>query len=417
MVERNIDVVDARGSSPLPPTMIILGIETSCDETALALIDANGSYANPRFDVLSNLVLSQVKMHEQYGGVFPNLAKREHARNLVPLFEKLLQEARTLSKLENNLNEEEKIRLENIEKLLVKEPELFASFKETIIHIEKPNIDAIGVTYGPGLEPALWVGLNFAKALSLWWDIPFVPMNHMEGHIASVLLDTEKAIEFPALALLISGGHTELVQVNDWTEYEIMGQTRDDALGEAFDKVARMLVLPYPGGPHLSKLARDAREAALAGEARLSHTPNPFTFPRPMIHSKDLDFSFAGLKTSVLYTLKKIPEVTEEIKSHVAWAFEDAVTDVLVSKTKKAIEALSPKTLIVGGGVIANQFIRDALLKLSKETGTTLLVPDQKITGDNALMIAFATYIRIQKNPEILELNSSSIRVQGNLRL
>jgi len=394
--------------------MIILGIETSCDETAVSILRVSGDKNTPNIKVLGNTVMSQIKLHEKYGGVFPMMAKREHAKNLIPILEKTLSEAGLFKKADKKTAlDDTKLNI-----ILEREPELLKTFLELIPTIERPNIDAIAVTYGPGLEPALWVGINFAKVLSAVWNIPVIPINHMEGHIMSAILpeikNTEseikvRDIEFPALALLISGGHTELILVKSFGEYEILGQTRDDAIGEAYDKVARMLELPYPGGPKISELAE---------KERVEKTPErPFVLPRPMIHSNDLDFSFAGLKTAVLYAIKKISgELTEKTKQQIAKEFEDAVTEVLVSKTRKAMEKFEVKNLIVGGGVIANKFIRKNLKDLISEfQNTTILLPETGMSGDNALMIALAGYFdtTYTKNG----LKKEDFRASGNLKL
>ena len=258
--------------------MRILGIETSCDETAVCLIEADGAFeadlprrseskAGFRYKVLGNGLLSQAALHAQYGGVFPNLAKREHAKNLVPLLYKALEEAGIL--LPNTMPAAGAA-LVPLKQMLEREPELFALIVPFLLKFQKPDIDAIAVTAGPGLEPALWVGINFAKALSAVWDIPLVAVNHMEGHIVLSLMDTRGTdihsnilqnirmsgrlakFEFPLLALLISGGHTELVLSKQFGVYKLIGETRDDAAGEAFDKVARLMDLGYPGGPLIS---------------------------------------------------------------------------------------------------------------------------------------------------------------------
>jgi N6-L-threonylcarbamoyladenine synthase len=270
-----------------------------------------------------------------------------------------------------------------------------------------PDIYAIAVTSGPGLEPALWVGINFAKALGLLWNKPVIAINHMEGHVLSALM--EGKLEFPALALLISGGHTELVVMEEWLKYQIIGETRDDAVGEAFDKFARMMGLPYPGGPEISKLASLARERGIVSSYKL---------PRPMIHSDDFAFSFAGLKTAALYTIKKIPELTEEIKIELAREFEDAVVEVIIAKAKKALVQFGAKTLILGGGVTANKEIRRAFEEMVKEfPDTTLLIPDRLLSTDNAVMIGMAAYLNLTLDPSIITKPSDSIRAEGNLRL
>jgi len=413
--------------------MKILSIETSCDETAISIVEAKGGIKNPQFKVISNLTLSQAKLHEQYGGVFPNLAKREHSRNLIPILKKVLEDANLLKK-----NPKLKTKDYKLSTILEREPELLEQFLEFIPTIKKPKIDKIAVTYGPGLEPALWVGINFAKALSKVWKIKVVPVNHMEGHIASILLpqnrgdmqleawNMEHESSFPALALLISGGHTELVLVKKWGKYEVIGKTKDDAVGEVFDKVARMLGLPYPGGPEISHLAEKERQGNSLDEIK---------FPRPMMNTNDFDFSFSGLKTAVLYYLRDNPADTEEKKQKVARAFEDAVADVLISKTKKAIQySGSPtsrytsedriKSLIIAGGVSANKFLRDSIQnKLSKKCATPgvkhqvlhIFIPSHELSTDNAIMIAAAGYLKIAGRRKIL--STKKIKAEGNLSL
>lgn len=364
--------------------MIILGIETSCDETAVCIVSATGDQNAPSFSVLGNALNSQIKIHEQYGGVFPALAKREHSKNIVPLFIETLTQAQLFS------NEKNQISLEKIgalRTLLDREPELFTHLEEHILTIKKPTIDAIAVTVGPGLEPALWVGINFARVLSLLWDIPVIPVNHMEGHIISVLVEKKCKVNFPALALLISGGHTELILIESWGKYSNIGQTRDDAVGEAFDKVARMLGLSYPGGPAISALAHKSRSSNLEAKS--------YPLPRPMLHTKDFDFSFSGLKTAVLYLTQELKTLTEKDKEAIAREFEDAVTEVLITKTKKALEKYGAQTLIVGGGVIANTYIRKSFENLVTEyPDTKLFFPTLALSTDNAVMIACAGYMQ-----------------------
>ncbi len=396
--------------------MRILSIETSCDETAVSIIEATGNMSStetPKFTVLSNLVLSQISLHEKYGGVFPNLAKREHSKNLGPLIEKALEEAGLLVRAEQIQGEPATYDTESLRADLVREPELAEALATIFSRYDRPGIDLITVTYGPGLEPALWVGINAAKTLSKVWNIPLLPMNHMEGHISSVFLESTKPVQFPAIALLISGGHTELVLMKDWLAYEIIGETRDDAVGEAFDKVARMLGLPYPGGPKISQMALEARE-----EKKTNMQGDFFEFPRPMRNSHDLNFSFSGLKTSVLYKLKELPEIDLPTKKRVAMAFEDAVIDVLVHKTHTALETYGACTLIIAGGVIANKTLRTAFESLvSKFPDTTLLVPTHVLSTDNALMIALAAYIRDIKTEGRSRKPLDEIKAEGNVRL
>src|SRR3989344_230152 len=365
--------------------MKILAIETSCDETAIAIVKVSSSPEKPVFTVLGNALYSQVKVHEQYGGVFPNLAKREHAHNLTPLLSKALTEAGLFQKEHHSITDKDR---ETLGGILSREHNLFESIIPFLENIAVPDIDYLAVTGGPGLEPALWVGINFAKALGEMWHKPIIPVNHMEGHVISSLLrddGTLAPVAFPLLALLVSGGHTQLVRADSWLSYEIIGETRDDAIGEAFDKVARMLGLPYPGGPQISRYASAAREKKI--------TPR-YPLPRPMLHSGDLDFSFSGLKTAVLYTLRKIPEVTEEVREHIALEFENAVTDVIVAKVTTTLEESGAKTLVVGGGVSANAHLRSSLNNMMHKEfpSVTLLIPPLHLTTDNAVMIALAAY-------------------------
>jgi N6-L-threonylcarbamoyladenine synthase len=402
--------------------MKLLAIETSCDDTGISILEIKKSGKKEIFKILANNANSQIKIHAEYGGVFPALAKREHIKNLPILFEKTLKEAK--------------------------------------IKIEK--IDIIAVTYGPGLEPALWTGIVFAKELSTKYNIPIVPVNHMEGHIFSIFpkksktfkVESDKKI-FPMLSLLVSGGHTELILVKEGMKYKKIGQTRDDAAGEAFDKVARMLGLPYPGGPEISKLANIERNCSKSGSFDFSQSgPSSslvrgleklndplkqltIKLPHPMFYSKDYDFSFSGLKTAVLYLIRdlkeKNPNILEDlnIKQKIAREFEDAVVETLVHKTIKAIKQYKIKTLIVGGGVSANTYLQKILNKEVKKitfsSSTTkkqnkvlpysvkVHFPVKTLTGDNAIMIGIAGYFQY-KNKKITK-NINKIKAQGNLSL
>jgi len=392
--------------------MIILSIETSCDETAVSIIDARGTVTKPSFKLLGNSLYSQVKLHAKYGGVMPNLAKREHAKNLPHLLVETLKQAKfhTPHKIKKPLGAKE---LRGVLSALAREEECA---KEIILigeSIKKPKIDAIAVTFGPGLEPALWVGITVAKALGAMWNIPVVPVNHMEGHIVSVLFSKAtsqklKAISYPSLALLISGGHTELVLSKSPLSYNTIGKTRDDALGEAYDKVARMMNLPYPGGPEVSKLADKKRQA---GYKKIK-----WNLPRPMIHSGDFDFSFSGLKTAVLYAIQKHGKLTGTNKEELAKEFEDAVTEVIVEKTRKAIVKYKPKNLIIGGGVIANPHIRSAFQALAEECSIPLHIPERELATDNSVMIGMAGYLQIKKKPSLLK-SKKPITAKGNVTL
>ena len=412
--------------------MNILAIETSCDETAIAIVEATGDERTATFRVLGNALISQIDIHKEYGGVFPALAKREHAKNLVPILESALEEAELLHEDTQVIPEETRTKISEI---LVREPGLAEAFFDFVSGCEPPTIDAIAVTTGPGLEPALWVGINFAKALALLWDKPLVAVNHMEGHIMAALAKEASNdptgtasistrfnlvisdVKMPVLALLISGGHTELVLMKDWLEYERIGQTRDDAVGEAFDKVARMLSLPYPGGPEISRLAESFRTEMR--EAR-PHSPEggraslTIELPRPMIADATCDFSFSGLKTAVLYLLKKHPDVGEEEKQHIAHEFENAVTEVLLKKTARALLETGARTLVIGGGVSANTHIRRSFAHFvdTECPHVALRIPPVELTGDNAIMIALAGFYRATRENLPTDFNAS-----GNLSL
>ena len=348
--------------------MKILAIETSCDETAIAIIEVR----NEKFEVRSNVVLSQIKIHKPFGGVVPNLAKREHQKNLPIVLKKALADAKLTPK----------------------------------------KVDAIAVTYGPGLEPALWMGINFAEELAKKWKKPLMPVNHLEGHIYASWLPPLGANpksetlnpKFPLLALIVSGGHTELVLMKKHLSYKILGETLDDAAGEAFDKVARLLKLGYPGGPEISKLAEKWKKTK-DYELRTKDL-----FPRPMLNSPDLNFSFSGLKTAVLYYLRDNPNFN---KAEVAYEFEQAVIEVLVKKTEKAMKKYKPKSLVVGGGVAANKALRHALQNLTPQPQFSLHLSPLSFTGDNAAMIGATAYFRAKAK----RFAEKKLKARGNLRL
>ncbi len=415
--------------------MKILSIETSCDDTGISIMEATGGIAKPSFEVLANNVASQIQIHSPYGGVFPALAKREHIKNLPIVLEKTLKEA----KLQTSPPSPSPCQGEGLGRGAL---------------ISNPGIDLIAVTYGPGLEPALWTGIVFTKELAKKWGVPIVPVNHMEGHMLSVF-GAEKGkfkiikTENPTLALLVSGGHTELILVKKQMHYKIIGQTLDDAVGEAFDKVARMLGLPYPGGPEISKLAEQAREKEIQGLRRhiaygslgrsdgdgqrkfstenfradkSNMSSEQIILPRPMLHSKNFDFSFSGLKTAVLYLIRDLTKKhsnilqNDKIKAQIALEFENAAIECLVHKTSKAIETYKIKTLIVAGGVSANKYLISEMKKLEKSTNVKLLLPPKELTGDNSLMIGIAGYMNYIKNKKKVP-RPERIKAVGNLRL
>lgn len=391
----------------------LLAIETSCDETAIAVFDFEKKQKGEvKFSVLSNHVLSQINIHREFGGVFPALAKREHAKNIVKIFKESLKEAELYKEKEIKIKESRK---KKVKKLLEREAETCEELFDLVSKIKKPDLEAIAVTAGPGLAPALWVGINFAKALAILWKIPVYPVNHMEGHIMSALVSplsekefVIKNIPYPALALLISGGHTEINYFKKNGKYKKLGQTVDDAIGEAFDKVARSLNLPYPGGPEISKIATLARESHLQIE-------KDFILPRPMLHSHDLNFSFSGLKTAVIHTIQKMKaagKTEEEIKKSISLDFENAVTEILLKKVEKAVKENDIRSLAIGGGVIANTFIRNNFLTFSEKENLSLYLPDKFLTGDNAFMIGLVGMQQIlnkkkKTSTKILKANSN----------
>ncbi len=353
--------------------MKILAIETSCDETAIALISVCGKSASdgrakdglgspinarPQLKILKNFVASQIKIHRPFGGVVPTLAKREHLKNLPFLFKKLIGK----NSAESNF--------------------LWP-------------IDLIAVTTGPGLEPCLWTGIEFAKELyrkvkKINPKSKIIGVNHLKGHLYSFLLSKEilkyKKLKdvFPAVALIVSGGHTILLLMKNLTEYRKLGETRDDAAGESFDKVARLLNLPYPGGPEIEKISKKGNEKAV-------------NFPRPMINQKNYDFSFSGLKTAVFYYLRDNQKKETINKADIAASFQQAVIDVLTAKTIKAAKEFKAKTILVSGGVAANKKLRLTLKKEAKKNNCAFIAPPLKFNMDNAVMMALAAYVASSK--------------------
>lgn len=330
----------------------ILAIETSCDETAAAVVQKDGT----RFSVLANVVQSQISLHAKWGGVVPELAAREHIQNIAPVIAECLERSG----------------------LTVK------------------DIDALAVTQGPGLMPALVVGVNASKMLAALWQKPLIGIHHLEGHIYANLLRPDTELLFPLLALVVSGGHTQLVLMEDHFQYRILGETQDDAVGEAFDKVAKIVGLPYPGGPEIAKRA-DQYEKTAPEEEKDSFAK---LFPRPMIDAPNYDFSFSGLKTAVLYYVQKHEEEkeTEAFRGKLSYAFQSAAVDVLISKTKRALQEYFPKTLVVAGGVSANMSLRTCLEETVKKDfpETQFLMPEFTYSLDNAAMIGAAAAMRFE---------------------
>jgi len=323
--------------------MKILAIETSCDETSASILEIK----NGRFNLLSNIVSSQVKIHARYGGIVPEVAARKQIEDVVPVINESIKKAK----------------------------------------IKLSDIDYFAVTQGPGLVTSLTVGVEATKTLSVLLKKPLISVNHVTAHLLANHLSNHK-IKYPALGLIVSGGHTLLVLIKNESTFKIIGTTQDDAVGEAFDKVAKILNLGYPGGPIISHLAEKG-------------DPNKYKFARPMISQKNLDFSFSGLKTAVLYLVQDLKKKKINIKKeipHISASFQAAAVDVLVSKTLRALRQHKVKSFLLGGGVSANQALRDKLKqKINSEfTDLDIFIPELKFTGDNAAMIAVASYFKIK---------------------
>ena len=323
--------------------MRILGIETSCDETGVAIYDEEKG-------LIANQLHTQIALHADYGGVVPELASRDHIRKLAPLLQAALQEA----------------------------------------HLTAKDIDGIAYTSGPGLVGALLVGSTVARSLAYAWNIPAIGVHHMEGHLLAPMLE-ENPPHFPFVALLVSGGHTQLVRVDGVGRYELLGESIDDAAGEAFDKTAKLLGLDYPGGAALARLA-------------LKGTPNRFAFPRPMTDRPGLDFSFSGLKTFTANTLHQVMqeegELTEQSKADIAYAFQEAVVDTLAIKCKRALKQTGLKRLVIAGGVSANKQLRQTLAELMQQLGGEVFYPQPQFCTDNGAMIAYAGFLRLKQGQQ-----------------
>ena len=349
--------------------MKILAIETSCDETAISKIIATGPITSLKFKVVADAISSQINVHRPFGGVVPNLAKRDHERNLPLLLEQI-----NSSSLKSKVQSSKFFRNE--------------------------DADLIAVTVGPGLEPALWAGIAFAESLAKEYKKPIIAVNHLEGHLYSFLLTTNYKLPtknlFPSIALLVSGGHTILLKLDSLTKWKKLGETVDDAVGEAYDKVARLLELPYPGGPEIEKLAEDGN-------------PDMIPFPRPMLHQKNYDFSFSGLKTSVLYYLRDHFPLKRGESANIAASFQKAANEVLIKKTLRATEEYGAKSIILPGGGAPNKFLRTELKKESAKRGVQFLSPGSEYNTDNATMIAAAGYMAHLRKKKL------SLKANGNL--
>ena len=354
--------------------LTILAIETSCDDTCISLTKG--------LDVLSSVVSSQTKIHQKYGGVYPFLAKREHQKNLPIVFKKALKKA------------------------------------------GNSKIDLIAVTVGPGLEPCLWTGINFAKDLSQKLKIPIIPINHIEAHIIANFIDLNSKILFPAICLIVSGGHTQLILMQNFGKYKIIGETRDDAAGECFDKTARILGLGYPGGPAIAEQARQWKSQITNNKfqknpkSKIQNSKLNIELPRPMIHQKNYDFSFSGLKTAVLYKVKnlKLKIKDEKFIQTISFEIQQAIIDVLIYKTLKAAKDYKAKTIILGGGVSANTELRKQF-KLKIENGKlkiNFFAPSKNLCLDNAAMVGITAHFNLLKNKI---KSAKEIKADPNLRI
>lgn len=364
--------------------MKILGIETSCDDTGIAIIEWRAK-KQPSFAVLANVLSSQVKLHQKYGGVYPSLAKREHTANLPIVLQKALKQAKLSPK--------------------------------------DPGISAVAVTVGPGLDPCLWTGIAMAKEIAAQWNLPIIPVNHMEGHLLISLFSQGKTLKlppknsFPLIALIVSGGHTQLILSKGPGIYEILGETRDDAAGECFDKTARILGLEYPGGPAIAREAQRLSEEILLSRKQYSEQ-HGIRLPRPMIRTKDYDFSFSGLKTAVLYDWQSRPKRVRQSQQYItvmAQKIQQAIVDVLVAKTSRALQQYRAQSLVLGGGVAANRLLRQ---QLKKELATHAKKPaffaaPPELCTDNGLMIALAGYAHRNEKAK----NNAAIAAKPHLKI
>jgi len=414
--------------------MLILGIETSCDDTCISIIRASGR-KKLFFDILSNIVSSQVRIHQKWGGVYPMMAKREHQKNLVPVLQKALKKAGMLKNPKSRIPNPSPAQIlpkaklvagrqipnskfQILKEILSREEYLCKKLELFLKKYQEPKIDLISVTVGPGLEPCLWTGVNLAKALSYYWDIPIIPVNHVEAHIFANFIKKQRTENreqiFPAICLVVSGGHTQLILMKDFGKYKILGETRDDAAGECFDKIAKILGLEYPGGPAIAAEAAKIPNSKPSTRAELGaglvpHRPAesgtgagfqiPNKLPRPMINQKNYDFSFSGLKTAVLYNFKNQPSKLRKNKQYIkemCYETQQAIIDVLIKKTIKAAKGFKAKTIILGGGVASNDELRKQFReKIKKElTNIQYLIPNIQLCTDNAVMIVIEGYYR-----------------------
>ncbi len=424
--------------------MLILGIETSCDDTCIAILKFKNN-KNSNLKIVANVIYSQNEIHQAYGGIFPNIAIREHKKKITQTLLQTLKDANLLEKKEKKeLNVKKQSQLNKIQKILKnKNDNILISEFQKIIQYKKPKIDYLSVTIGPGLEPCLWVGINFAKALSLYWDIPIIPVNHIEGHIIVNFIrentkseiqntkqirnpKTQKSKLFPAACLVVSGGHTQLILMEKIGKYKIIGETRDDAAGECFDKVAKILGLNYPGGPAVAEQALQWETQTLNNKNQINSYKQTrvskfnINLPKPMKYQKNFDFSFSGLKTAVFYDFKSRSKVIQKNKRYIqemCYKVEEAIVDVLLYKIFKAIKQYSAKTIFLGGGVTANSRLREELKKEAKNRKIDYFIPEKNFSIDNAAMIAMVAFFYQNQAVKGVKKEFESIKANSSLRI
>ncbi|HQB76451.1 MAG TPA: tRNA (adenosine(37)-N6)-threonylcarbamoyltransferase complex transferase subunit TsaD [bacterium] len=345
--------------------MYILGIESSCDESAASVLKASGQ----KTEILSNVIASQINIHAQYGGVIPEIAAREHVLHILPTIDSALKQAKITHK----------------------------------------DIKALAVTQGPGLITSLIAGVESAKALSLIWKKPLIPVHHVIGHIYANFINRPQAPKFPLLALVVSGGHSNLIYMKEHYQFKIIGETRDDAAGEAYDKAAKMMGLGYPGGPIIAKYAEEYRQSGQKSTIQL---------PRPMLNSPDFDFSFSGLKTALLYQLQKDKNWKKRLSEY-CFAFEQAIIETLIHKTLKAANKYQPQSIVLAGGVAANSALREQLSSNIKDKlpKIAFFLPEKQYTTDNAAMIASAGYFNYYKHKNKAFLDYSRFKARCDLKI
>jgi len=399
--------------------MKVLGIETSCDDTGIAILEMEGPCFPPSIQIKANLVSSQVKIHRPWGGVVPTLAKREHQKNLLPLLKKSLDRINQLHPEKTVLSRSKK---ESLTKIFFKSEKWLKVISLFLQSYRPPNIDLIAVTQGPGLAPALWAGVNFAQALSFGWGLPLVPVNHLEAHFLSSWLP-ENGIPrpkpvFPLIALIVSGGHTQLVFADRFSHYQLIGETRDDAAGECFDKTARLLGLGYPGGSPIAQAAEKWQTIISQPRKNIPAVIEDISLPRPMIQAKNFDFSFAGLKTAVSYLHQRLPLTVKNSFFYplkMADEIQQAINDVLLKKMVRAARDFRVKGIVLSGGVSANQQLRERLAEKCKENRLLFFRPPLAFAMDNAAMIALTGYCHQQEAVPLCRI--PGLQAEANLSL